>query len=160
MRPIQYFSVNYFGILLIRFIIFIFRSPLIIRIGLIGLTIISTYYRFMGLGDPWAALIFCIVFFGGLLILFIYISSLAQNEKTQLRNWKLCLVAPGIVVCELILPNWQTEITNLSVSKALYLFTESNYLITIILIMYLLVALVAVVKITFFYKGALREIKY
>ena len=154
------FSVNYFSILLVRSIIFIFRSPLIIRIGLIGLTIISTYYRFMGMGDPWAALIFCMVFFGGLLILFIYISSLAQNEKTQLRNWKFCLAAPGIAAYELILPDWQTEITSLSVSKALYLFTESNHLATIILIIYLLIALIAVVKITFFYKGALREIKY
>jgi hypothetical protein len=67
---------------------------------------------------------------------------------------------PFIAMVELFLPSWETSSTNLSVSKAVYLFVENNYLITIILMLYLLVALVAVVKITFFYKGALREIKY
>jgi hypothetical protein len=137
-----------------------FQSPLMIRIGLIGLTIISTYYRFIGSSDPWVAIIFCIVFFGGLLILFIYISRLAQNEKIQLKNWKLILLAPIILSVELFLPSWETSSISLGVRKAVYLFTESNYLVTIVLMLYLLVALVAVVKITFFYKGALREIKY
>ena len=114
----------------------------------------------MGSRDPWVAIIFCIVFFGGLLILFIYISSLAQNEKIQLKNWKLRLTIPFIIILELLFPQWETASVNSSVSKAVYLFVENNYLITIVLMLYLLVALVAVVKITFFYKGALREIKY
>ena len=57
-----------------------FSSPLFITIRLILIVVVSCVYVFMFI-DVWVRLVFCIVFFGGLLILIIYIRGLANNEE-------------------------------------------------------------------------------
>jgi hypothetical protein len=109
--------------------------------------------------DPWVPIIFCIVFFGGLLILFVYISRLAGNDKTYTQGWKLTLGLPIVFIVSLVSSSdvslWGRE----EINVAGLLFLGSNLPLVVFSMCYLLVALVVAVKTTYFYKGALREIK-
>ena len=105
-------------------------------------------------------MVFCMVFFGGLLILVVYISRLASNDKTHIKGWKFTLFLPFVVAIRSLTPGGATLMASEDVNVASLLFIRSNVPLLVFIIVYLLVALVVAVKTTFFYKGALREIKY
>lgn len=125
----------------------------------------------------WFSYILFLVFIGGILILFIYISSLSPNEKITF-NSKILIKIFTIIIRILIFLlfdksfwlltttneiNKQDLLTNLinenyiNLSK---LYETPNNLITILLIIYLLLTLVVVVKITNSFIGPLRQKTY
>nr|UJI65710.1 NADH dehydrogenase subunit 6 [Glossina austeni] len=121
----------------------------------------------------WFSYILFLVFLGGMLVLFIYVTSLASNEMfsfsvkltlfsllifmlMMIINWTIDLNILQLMNLENKLtssiPSYMTE-NSLSVNK-LYNF-PTNF-ITILLMNYLLITLIAVVKITKLSKGPLR----
>nr|UPX88327.1 NADH dehydrogenase subunit 6 [Coenosia pumila] len=122
----------------------------------------------------WFSYILFLVFLGGMLVLFIYVTSLASNEMFSF-SIKLILMATIIFMMSMLLlmfidknimlmySNYETlSIMNmksfmmensLSINK---LYNYPNNLLTMLLMNYLLVTLIAIVKITKMHNGPLR----
>nr|QXG19118.1 NADH dehydrogenase subunit 6 [Drosophila biarmipes] len=123
----------------------------------------------------WYSYILFLIFLGGMLVLFIYVTSLASNEMFNL-SIKLTLFSAFILFIMLILSfiidktsislflmnnemesimNMNSYLTENSLSlNKLYNF-PTNF-ITILLMNYLLITLIVVVKITKLFKGPIR----
>nr|AAU13944.1 NADH dehydrogenese subunit 6 [Bothropolys sp. SP-2004] len=133
-----------------------FIFTMIILSVLISLTLSSIFSTF------WYGYILILVFLGGLLILFLYIASIAPNSlfpKVNISNIAFLLPLILIIYFSLninhfIVPLKTLNFINTHLSK---LYSQSS-MITIFLIIYLLMTLLVVVKITNFNKGPLRHI--
>lgn len=123
----------------------------------------------------WFSYILFLIFIGGILILFIYISSLSSNEKISfsLNTFKKIII-PFIFLIFLIIFKDKFYLRNLNNSETnnlndfIFLINENylnltklydtpNNIITIILVIYLLLSLIVVVKITNSFIGPLRQ---
>nr|QXG19235.1 NADH dehydrogenase subunit 6 [Drosophila guanche] len=123
----------------------------------------------------WYSYILFLIFLGGMLVLFIYVTSLASNEMFNL-SIKLTLFSMMILILLLItsifmdksyttfflMNNEMDSIFNLNsyfLENSLSLNKLYNFptnLVTILLMNYLLITLIVVVKITKLFKGPLR----
>nr|YP_010274849.1 NADH dehydrogenase subunit 6 [Gerosis phisara]YP_010968390.1 NADH dehydrogenase subunit 6 [Gerosis sinica]UJV31539.1 NADH dehydrogenase subunit 6 [Gerosis phisara]WNO18702.1 NADH dehydrogenase subunit 6 [Gerosis sinica] len=128
----------------------------------------------------WFSYILFLTFLGGLLVLFIYVASIASNEMFSfpLKN-KMFLMIFLISILFFILIikikfNWLNLIfnhfeynnfmnylllfinnnNNINLTK---LYNEQNYLLMLMMIIYLFITLIAVVKITNIFYGPLRS---
>nr|YP_010570212.1 NADH dehydrogenase subunit 6 [Anabropsis guangxiensis]UZF98269.1 NADH dehydrogenase subunit 6 [Anabropsis guangxiensis] len=125
----------------------------------------------------WFSYILFLVFLGGMLVLFIYITSLASNEMFIIPT-KFILLALSILMMfifisftldsSLINLNITNNDMNSSINNSMYLYNESTMslmklynnpteLITLMLVLYLFLTLIAVVKITNIFQGPLRQ---
>nr|YP_010894921.1 NADH dehydrogenase subunit 6 [Phortica huazhii]WJW73434.1 NADH dehydrogenase subunit 6 [Phortica huazhii] len=123
----------------------------------------------------WYSYILFLVFLGGMLVLFIYVTSLASNEmfnlSTKLTLFSVIFLTFSMIMCFFIdkstlsfflmnnemetiynLNSYLTENT-LSLNK---LYNYPTNFITILLMNYLLITLIVIVKITKLFKGPLR----
>nr|YP_011000999.1 NADH dehydrogenase subunit 6 [Stomorhina obsoleta]WPN85796.1 NADH dehydrogenase subunit 6 [Stomorhina obsoleta] len=122
----------------------------------------------------WFSYILFLVFLGGMLVLFIYVTSLASNEMFTF-SIKLMIISLSIFILLLTTlffmdKNLLIQYKNLEINSLYnlnsYIMENSlslnklyNYptnLLTILLMNYLLITLIAVVKITKLFKGPLR----
>nr|AFP16885.1 NADH dehydrogenase subunit 6 [Anaspis sp. BMNH 840206] len=116
----------------------------------------------------WFSYILFLILVGSMLILFIYMTSIASNEKFNFKINNLMLLSLIFMFIMLLIPIISPDINNinsdqitlskntiLSTSMIKYLNFPSN-LILVFLIIYLLLTLIAVVKITDFKYGPLR----
>nr|QQV73471.1 NADH dehydrogenase subunit 6 [Anthomyza sp. DY-2021] len=123
----------------------------------------------------WFSYILFLIFLGGMLVLFIYVTSLASNEmfsfSMKLMVWtmglfivfSLIFLLTDSMMTSLLFNNLETSTLNYMYSfyteNALTLNKLYNYptnLITFLLMNYLLITLIAVVKITKLFYGPLR----
>nr|YP_010238438.1 NADH dehydrogenase subunit 6 [Arcynopteryx dichroa]QTE20448.1 NADH dehydrogenase subunit 6 [Arcynopteryx dichroa] len=124
----------------------------------------------------WFSYILFLVFLGGLLVLFIYVTSLASNEMFSLSSSTLILtILPFFIGLSLILlidplplitnclNNDMMEISNINLFyeesslSLIKLFNQPTGFITLMLVLYLFLTLIAVVKITSVFFGPLRQ---
>nr|YP_010759153.1 NADH dehydrogenase subunit 6 [Haploperla japonica]WEY03877.1 NADH dehydrogenase subunit 6 [Haploperla japonica] len=124
----------------------------------------------------WFSYILFLVFLGGLLVLFIYVTSLASNEMFSMSMSTLImatipfsLVMMSLMVIDplpflinsLNMDMSQIENLNLYQEEAtpslMKLFNQPTGAITLMLVLYLLLTLIAVVKITKIFFGPLRQ---
>nr|YP_010693188.1 NADH dehydrogenase subunit 6 [Zeugodacus rubellus]QVL29327.1 NADH dehydrogenase subunit 6 [Ceratitis ditissima]WCB98434.1 NADH dehydrogenase subunit 6 [Zeugodacus rubellus] len=123
----------------------------------------------------WFSYILFLIFLGGMLVLFIYVTSLASNEMFSL-SMKLTFISFFIFLLSFIFILFMDKtstsffIQNNEMQSLFYfnMFTEENSmslqklynyptnLLTILLMNYLLITLIAVVKITKLFYGPLR----
>lgn len=129
----------------------------------------------------WFSYILFLVFLGGLLVLFIYVSSVASNELFNinffLKNSIIFILLLSFILRILYIYNlnwlnfsFNYEIKNLinffiffnneNKINLTKLYNNQTYLIIFILIIYLFITLVAIVKITNIFFGPLRSINY
>nr|YP_009502954.1 NADH dehydrogenase subunit 6 [Pseudomegarcys japonica]AXG21557.1 NADH dehydrogenase subunit 6 [Pseudomegarcys japonica] len=124
----------------------------------------------------WFSYILFLVFLGGLLVLFIYVTSLASNEMFSLSTatlstmiilfgisgWLALAIDPlfyltnclNTDMMEGFTMNLYGEEASLSLTK---LYNQPTGLITLMLVLYLFLTLIAVVKITCIFFGPLRQ---
>nr|QZR91940.1 NADH dehydrogenase subunit 6 [Filchnerella pamphagoides] len=142
---------------------------IIIQTLLIGLTAGTLMESF------WLAYILFLTFLGGMLVLFIYITSIASNEMFQLKSISVILTGITwlILTISLILidkslyidlsKNSDTSLTNnimnfqemtISLNK---IYNNPTFMITMMMMIYLFLALLAVVKITNINQGPIRK---
>nr|YP_010117220.1 NADH dehydrogenase subunit 6 [Ypthima baldus]QPM99444.1 NADH dehydrogenase subunit 6 [Ypthima baldus] len=147
-----------------------------------GLTIlIQTLLIWLLLGlfinSYWFPYILILVFLGGLLVLFIYISSIASNELMNFSYNKFILFFIIIIIMMMMTffknnLNWMNfffnEDMNNFYNKFLFSYNENNinlfklynkqtYLLMIMMIIYLFITLIAIVKISNIFFGPLRS---
>nr|AMP43804.1 NADH dehydrogenase subunit 6 [Satanas sp. KW-2016] len=124
----------------------------------------------------WFSYILFMVFLGGMLVLFIYVAALASNEIFSLSMTMLMMysaftliAAMMIMVSDLYMshPASYTEFMPTSWLKSFYpenslslikLYNPPTNYTTIMLMSYLLITLIAVVKVTNVFEGPLRKI--
>nr|WIL79884.1 NADH dehydrogenase subunit 6 [Tillus discoidalis]WIL79910.1 NADH dehydrogenase subunit 6 [Opilo sinensis] len=118
----------------------------------------------------WFSYILFLIMIGGMLILFIYMTSIASNEKFLFSNFLFGLILLWIIMMmfmhlldsfysynlinntEIFIKNYNINF-NLSINKY---FNHPNYYIFYTAIIYLLITLIAVVKISNINQGPLR----
>ena len=143
------------GIFILRLFLFSLSAPLIISIFIILICLYTAFITFSTYSDPWCTIIFLIIFFGGLLVLFIYISSLAHNETLSPSTDRILILFPVTLLTIFSFPT-STPFLNSTPYSSL-IFNNINFLLRIGLITYLLLALIVVSHTTNFKFGALRE---
>lgn len=128
----------------------------------------------MGLALPtfWFSYVLFLVFLGGILVLFIYVASLASNEMFNLSPSLIMLVATsslillGVILIrdpisfsspiEYALTDNLTYIINLYNTFIFKIYHSINYIITLLIIVYLLLALIIIANIVTVHEGPLR----
>nr|WJW73707.1 NADH dehydrogenase subunit 6 [Lindneromyia sp.] len=123
----------------------------------------------------WFSYVLFLVFMGGLLVLFIYVTSLSSNEmftfSMKLSMYLIFLFLATTIILYNLEINMFSKISNLSmnslINENIYIAENKislikmyNYptnLITILLINYLLITLIVIVKITNLFYGPLRQ---
>nr|YP_009250321.1 NADH dehydrogenase subunit 6 [Periplaneta lateralis]AMW91076.1 NADH dehydrogenase subunit 6 [Periplaneta lateralis] len=118
----------------------------------------------------WFPYILFLIFLGGMLVLFIYVTSLASNEMFYLSTKMMTIVI--IIIPMLLLINNIELMTNnmeIMIHKDMYitqneimnslmkLYNQPTSMIVIMLASYLFLTLIVVVKITNISKGPLRQ---
>jgi len=107
---------------------------------------------------PWFFYLLVLVFLGGVIILIIYIRTLAANEKfIILETSNLFLVIIRGLVIRLILPSTYNYLMKSSpnINIVINLYEYANSRLSMFLILYLLITIVCVVKLVKFEKGPL-----
>nr|QWQ55648.1 NADH dehydrogenase subunit 6 [Diestrammena sp.] len=125
----------------------------------------------------WFSYILFLVFLGGMLVLFIYITSLASNEMFKIPSWTIIMIM-GMMLIMLLnymfidSSMWMSMINNIDMTNISNyistMYSESNLsltklynnpsnMITLMLVMYLFLTLIVIVNITNIFKGPLRQ---
>nr|UFK32262.1 NADH dehydrogenase subunit 6 [Eurhadina dongwolensis] len=114
------------------------------------------------LSSSWFAMITFLMMIGGLLIMFMYMSSIASNEKFKLKfNIMFLLIILIMIQDEMMLETQinemqdmiETKNMNLSLSK---IYNEKSMMLTVMLVLYLLLTMISVTKMVKHHKGPLR----
>nr|ADW26231.1 NADH dehydrogenase subunit 6 [Conocephalus maculatus] len=143
------------------------------------IVIIQTFIAAMYLGllslSYWFCYILTLAFLGGMLVLFVYTTTLASNEIFSVSIMELMIIS-GILLCLLgivmfldhffqflsnndMLIASNNSIINYSETDNLLtkLYNTSTSMITLLLMSYLLLTLIVIVKITDIFSGPLRQ---
>nr|YP_001798477.1 NADH dehydrogenase subunit 6 [Cryptopygus antarcticus]ABS57575.1 NADH dehydrogenase subunit 6 [Cryptopygus antarcticus] len=128
--------------------------PVAIMAYILMQTIIVCLMAWMFLKTSWFSFILFLVFLGGLMVLFIYITSLASNEmiKLNLNNMLLTLFTTvGVVMIMMSYLNHQMELKMdlLNQTKTFFnMYSFESLTMTGLAMIYLLLTLIVVVKIS------------
>nr|YP_007317449.1 NADH dehydrogenase subunit 6 [Halicryptus spinulosus]CBK55562.1 NADH dehydrogenase subunit 6 [Halicryptus spinulosus] len=144
--------------------------PLMMVLAIMILTLSSALA--LGVIQPsfWFSYILFLVFLGGLLVLFLYISSLAANEMVYLKMfYSSLMLLPLYWLMMIVFWFMNPTSTNYSHTSTLMMnyedtasltFSGMNFSLIILLMIYLLLTLVGVVNIVQLGHGPLRQWKY
>nr|AXS66316.1 NADH dehydrogenase subunit 6 [Cucujoidea sp. 10 KM-2017] len=157
-----FFSLN----LILTFSILFMNHPISLGFIILLYTISSCCFMGMFSFNFWFSYILIIIMIGGLLILFIYMTSLASNEKFNL-NWKFLVIIPLIIMISWLMKNFDyldslslsfnmIENKNFFLSMSKY-YNLPNLKLLMLMIIYLLISMIAVIKISMNNKGPLRQ---
>ena len=146
----------------LNFLFMTIKHPLSMGAVLLFQTLIIAVFSGLILPSFWYSYILVLVFLGGILILFIYVASMAANEKFTQSLW----MVPFILATSIIISLWVTRVTKWD-TKSLtlqitpsYTWIYSNPIIiaSSFLIVYLFIVLVAIVKITKWWGGSIQPL--
>nr|YP_009158241.1 NADH dehydrogenase subunit 6 [Papilio demoleus]AKN78920.1 NADH dehydrogenase subunit 6 [Papilio demoleus] len=173
----------FFSFLIIMFSIMMLflNHPLSMGLMILIQTLMICLLSGMMISSYWFSYILFLVFLGGLLVLFIYVSSVASNELFNM-NFFLKNIMFFMFFSSLMLSlyyiynlNWLNfsfnyEMNNFMNSFIFFnnenkinlskLYNNQTHLMMFMLIIYLFITLVAIVKITTIFFGPLRSINY
>nr|YP_009172435.1 NADH dehydrogenase subunit 6 [Herona marathus]ALG63373.1 NADH dehydrogenase subunit 6 [Herona marathus] len=170
----------FLSMLLIFFSMYMYMLNHPFSMGLMILiqTLLMCLLSSMMINTYWFSYILFLIFLGGLLVLFIYVSSIASNElfKISFLNKNFTIIIILLFLSSIIYKNNLTWMNfsfndemmnyfnlflffnnefNINLSK---LYNEQTYFLTMMMIIYLFITLITVVKITNIYFGPLRSL--
>ncbi|YP_009271151.1 NADH dehydrogenase subunit 6 (mitochondrion) [Sitophilus oryzae] len=116
----------------------------------------------------WFSYILFLIMIGGMLVLFIYMTSIASNEKFKISNFLLLLFIMMILILMLPINEFMSNILNKNYSTFIQFnfstmnfmnkyLTYPNILLMSLLVIYLLITLIMVTKISNFKLGPFRQ---
>nr|QHD47992.1 NADH dehydrogenase subunit 6 [Indonemoura auriformis] len=154
----------------------VMKHPLAMGLTLLIQTILISILTGMMAQSFWFSYILFLVFLGGLLVLYIYVTSLASNEMFSMSTQTSLLLAftSASILGVLVIMDSSLTVTSTLNFEALNFMNTSLYqeeatnslsklyngptsLITLTLVLYLFLTLIAVVKITKIEQGPLRQ---
>nr|ATC73079.1 NADH dehydrogenase subunit 6 [Cicadellinae sp. EMHAU-2015-Zz060410] len=152
-------------ILLSTLIPFLF-NPMSMGIILLLQTTLMTMIMNKMMFSSWFSMITFLMMVGGLLILFMYMSSIASNEKFKMKmNLTFMIFILILISEEMMNENQVNEEQNMILSTLTYssmtkLYNKKSMLITMALVLYLLLTMIVVTKIVKHHEGPLRSKSY
>nr|YP_010429006.1 NADH dehydrogenase subunit 6 [Sephisa princeps]USO21350.1 NADH dehydrogenase subunit 6 [Sephisa princeps]WHU29555.1 NADH dehydrogenase subunit 6 [Sephisa chandra] len=169
----------FLSMLLIFISIFMFflNHPFSMGLMILIQTFLLSLLSSMMINTYWFSYILFLTFLGGLLVMFIYVTSIASNElfKISMFNKSFFFMFLFIILSSFMLKNnllWMNFFFNNEMINFFNLFlffnheininlfklyNEQTYLLMLIMIIYLFITLIAVVKITNIFFGPLRS---
>nr|YP_009121617.1 NADH dehydrogenase subunit 6 [Heliconius ismenius]AJF94292.1 NADH dehydrogenase subunit 6 [Heliconius ismenius] len=166
-------------IMFISLFMFFTNNPLSMGLFILMQTLLICILSGMLINTYWFSYILFLIFLGGLLVLFIYVSSIASNELFKISIFNKMLMFLSILFLIMFSFYFKNNLFwmnlyfndemlnffnlflfsnneyNFNLSK---LYNEQTYLLMLMLIIYLFITLIAVVKITNIFFGPLRSI--
>jgi len=139
------------------------RNPIALIVIIMSQAILVCICAWSSIKIRWFSYILFLIFLGGLIVLFIYITRLASNEKINL-SMRTGITVTGILVTALIITmaSWNNQIINLENIRVIKYFntiySNSARLLIFITITYLLLTLVIVVKISNKFNSPIKNI--
>nr|YP_001491568.1 NADH dehydrogenase subunit 6 [Ruspolia dubia]ABQ12058.1 NADH dehydrogenase subunit 6 [Ruspolia dubia] len=152
------------------------NHPLAMTLMIILQTLLVCLFTGLSTSSFWFSYVLFLAFLGGMLVLFIYITSLAYNEMFSIPIKSLLISLTLIMMSLLILmildhsfqfnfSKWYNKLINI---YFMYMQTDTTFLlillynnptnsITFMLVGYLLLTLIVIVKITNIFYGSLRK---
>nr|QZZ18237.1 NADH dehydrogenase subunit 6 [Alebroides salicis] len=152
--------------ILISMLIVVIMNPMSMGLLLLIQTILAILYMNMILTSSWFMMITFLMMVGGLLILIMYMTSIASNEKFKLNiNLSLMLIIMLIYTESMMSENLTNENQNLLFNQELNfsllkIYNIKSMYITLMLVIYLLLTMMSVSKIVKFFEGPLRMFSY
>nr|ABR27930.1 NADH dehydrogenase subunit 6 [Triatoma infestans] len=145
------------------------KHPLSMGLTLIIQTLLIAMMTGMMVNMFWFSYILVISMLSGMLVLFIYMASVASNEKFH-TSWSMALFIMPFLASSLVLffivdqletsSMWSTmkksSMSNEQLISLLKLFNPHNMSITILLVSYLFLTMIAVTYVSNVYEGPLR----
>nr|YP_009711659.1 NADH dehydrogenase subunit 6 [Abrus expansivus]QGA47527.1 NADH dehydrogenase subunit 6 [Abrus expansivus] len=147
---------------MISSLIFMIKTPMSLGILLLIQTSLSTILVAKIMDSSWMALIIFLMLIGGLMILFMYMSSISSNEKFSPKIMMAMLLLMVLNPMEELysesqindLMKFNMSMDTISLTK---IYNKKTIMITIMMFMYMLLAMIVVTKIVKIYKGPLRS---
>nr|YP_010736842.1 NADH dehydrogenase subunit 6 [Macropsis hainanensis]WEP24716.1 NADH dehydrogenase subunit 6 [Macropsis hainanensis] len=143
------------------------KTPMSMGTVLLIQTIFSTIVMNKMMLNSWFPMITFIMMIGGMMILFMYMSSIASNEKFKMNlNLTLMTIILMIWTEELMLQNQINEtemIMNMKTQESISmmkLYNNKSMFLTVFMVLILLLTMISVSKIVLFHKGPLRMKTY
>nr|WGO57779.1 NADH dehydrogenase subunit 6 [Episymploce sp.] len=145
------------------------NHPLAMGLMLLIQTVLISLLSGMLSQTFWFSYVLFLIFLGGMLILFIYVTSLASNEMFFLSMKMIVssitvmffLIIMFLMFKSSIYQNQEMyhfmSMNNSLINSLMKLYNQPTGIITILLASYLFLTLIAVVKITNIFKGPLRQ---
>nr|QZP40935.1 NADH dehydrogenase subunit 6 [Geoscapheus dilatatus] len=144
------------------------NHPLAMGLILLIQTIMISMITGLSTQSFWFSYVLFLIFIGGMLVLFIYITSLASNEMFIMSTKLLYLM---MIITPLLVFLMKMNFLNLTNQESLMFLTINNStplpllklysyptgMLTIMMAIYLLITLIAVVKIINIFSGPLRQ---
>nr|YP_009045478.1 NADH dehydrogenase subunit 6 [Argynnis childreni]AHA03829.1 NADH dehydrogenase subunit 6 [Argynnis childreni] len=165
-------------LIFISIFMFFMNHPLSMGLMILIQTLLTCMLSGMLINTYWFSYILFLIFLGGLLVLFIYVSSIASNEMFKISSLNKMLFSMTIfyiILISIYFKNnlnfmnfyFNDEMMNffnlLSFTNNEYnfnlmkLYNEQTYFLMMMMIIYLFITLIAVVKITNIFFGPLRS---
>ena len=157
-------------ILILSFLFTRLVHPLSIGLTLLIQTVLISLTAGLSTYSYWFSYILFIIFLGGMLVLFIYVTSLASNESFSFSYSVLAISIGSLFfllpltltwdyffnsfTAQLPLSSLNIETSNVFIISWIYRTNLINF--TLFIIIYLLLTLIVVVKITNLFKGPFR----
>nr|YP_009352173.1 NADH dehydrogenase subunit 6 [Limenitis amphyssa]AQX44335.1 NADH dehydrogenase subunit 6 [Limenitis amphyssa] len=161
----------------ISILLYFINHPLAMGMLILMQTLFTCLISGMLINTYWFSYILFLIFLGGLLVLFIYVSSVASNELFKIHfTEKFSIIYIFIIMIFSILYknnliwmnfSFNDEMINFFNSNLFFnneynfnlfkLYNKQNYLMMMMLIIYLFITLIAIVKITNIFFGPLRS---
>lgn len=159
METVIYFIIKLSSILFILIIIFLFRSnnPILLCLSLIMLSLLSGV-RLASSFSKWVIIAILLIFLGGIIIIFIYVTAIAGRQKFFIKtslNTLTFLISSFILV--ILTPRVSLRNPLLAPLTELFNFSAP---ILMFLVFILLLTLVLSVKIVESFKGSLKFFTY
>nr|UZF97559.1 NADH dehydrogenase subunit 6 [Amplypterus panopus] len=162
--------------IMLSMMMYFLNHPLSMGLMILIQTLMTCLLSGMFIKTYWFSYILFLTFLGGLLVLFIYVSSIASNEMFHMTNnfKKIFLIFSLMLIIIQILfsknLNWMNLNNNSEMSNFINfmffnnenkinlnkLYNNYSSMLTMLLIIYLFITLIAIVKITNIFYGPLR----
>lgn len=154
--------ISIFIILFFNFLFIIIKHPLSIGAVLLFQTLFIAVFSGLTLPSFWYSYILILIFLGGILILFIYVASMASNEKFTQTFWAIPIIfILSIALSWISVKETKWTLKSLSMQRIpsySWIYSTPIVMVSSFLIIYLFIVLVAIVKITKWWGGSIRPL--
>nr|YP_009400036.1 NADH dehydrogenase subunit 6 [Segonzacia mesatlantica]ARW69934.1 NADH dehydrogenase subunit 6 [Segonzacia mesatlantica] len=156
--------------LLLSFLFTRLSHPLSMGLTLLLQTVVISLSAGISTYSFWFSYILFMIFLGGMLVLFIYVASLASNEVfsfslmtfTSYTSIFILLTLMCLFMDPILISNFSTLPSSSPSTQPLtpmiisWIYSNTSMTFTLFIVLYLLLTLIVVVKITNLFKGPLR----
>nr|QUI77242.1 NADH dehydrogenase subunit 6 [Empoascanara wengangensis] len=141
------------------------KNPMSLGFLLLTQTIMMILFVNTILSTSWFTMVTFLMMIGGLLIIFMYMSSIASNEKFKIKiNFTMIIFIIFMISDELLVENQLSETQEILLSynndlSLIKMYNTKSMIMTVMMVLYLLITMICVSKIVKHHEGPLRSYK-